>query len=44
VVFTLKYMDNFKETEISEILDIPVGTVKSRLSTARNKIKERLKP
>lgn len=42
VVFTLKYMDNFKETEIAEILGIPVGTVKSRLSTARNKIKEKL--
>jgi RNA polymerase sigma-70 factor (ECF subfamily) len=42
VVFTLKYMDNFKETEISEILDIPVGTVKSRLSVARSKIKEKL--
>lgn len=39
LVFTLKYMDNLKETEIGEILDIPVGTVKSRLNVARNKIK-----
>ncbi len=40
MAFTLKYEDNFKETEISEILVVPVGTVKSRLSVARNKIKE----
>ncbi|MCP5104993.1 MAG: RNA polymerase sigma factor [bacterium] len=43
VAFTLKYVDNFKETEIGEILDIPVGTVKSRLSVARNKIKDAIK-
>ncbi|MCP4149445.1 MAG: RNA polymerase sigma factor [bacterium] len=42
VVFTLKYVENLKETEISEILNIPVGTVKSRLSVARNKIKSKL--
>jgi len=40
MVFTLKYMENFKETEIAEILDIPVGTVKSRLNISRNRIKE----
>ncbi len=43
LVFTLKYVDNMKETEIGEILDIPVGTVKSRLNVARNKIKDGVK-
>lgn len=42
IVFTLKYMDDFKESEIAETLGIPVGTVKSRLSTARAKIKENI--
>jgi RNA polymerase sigma-70 factor (ECF subfamily) len=40
LVFTLKYVDNLKETEICEVLNIPVGTVKSRLNAARNKIKD----
>lgn len=39
VVFIMKYIRNLKETEIAEILGIPVGTVKSRLNVARNKIK-----
>lgn len=43
LVFTLKYGDNLKETEIAEILDIPVGTVKSRLNVARGKIKDGIK-
>ncbi len=43
VPFTLKYVEHLKESEIAEILEIPVGTVKSRLSTARNKIKDNLK-
>jgi RNA polymerase sigma-70 factor (ECF subfamily) len=42
VVFSMKYVEGFKETEISDILDIPVGTVKSRLNIARNRIKELL--
>ncbi len=42
IIITFKYIDNLKEFEISEILNIPVGTVKSRLSIARNKLKERL--
>lgn len=40
IVFNLKYVENFKESEIAEILDIPVGTVKSRLNISRNRIKE----
>jgi len=40
VVFNLKYVEGFKEPEIAEITDSPVGTVKSRLNMARNRIKE----
>jgi len=43
LTFNLKYVENLKETEIGEILEIPVGTVKSRLNIARNRIKELLK-
>ncbi len=43
LVFNLKYIEGFKETEIAEIADIPVGTVKSRLNIARNRIKSWLK-
>jgi len=40
VVFNLKYVQNFKEVEIGEMVDIPVGTVKSRLNIARSRIKQ----
>ena len=43
VVFNLKYIEGFKENEIAEIADIPVGTVKSRLNIARNRVKQWLK-
>jgi len=39
VVFNLKYVEGFKESEIAEIVDIPVGTVKSRLNIARTHLK-----
>ena len=37
-VTVLYYYDDLSVNEISEILNIPEGTVKSRLSRARNKI------
>jgi len=40
ITFNLKYIENFKEVEIAEILEIPVGTVKSRLNIARNRLKK----
>jgi RNA polymerase sigma-70 factor, ECF subfamily len=43
VVFNLKYVEGFKELEIAEVVDIPVGTVKSRLNIARNRLKQWLK-
>ncbi|MGH1468416.1 MAG: RNA polymerase sigma factor [Bdellovibrionales bacterium] len=39
-VFTLYYFSELKIDAISSILDIPSGTVKSRLNKARNQIKE----
>ncbi len=41
--FLLKYREGFKVEEISEILDLPVGTVKSRLFYTRKKIQENIK-
>jgi len=41
-VVILKYYDDYNETEIAGIMNIPVGTVKSRLSTAREKLSSRL--
>lgn len=38
----LYYFEDFSVKEISKTLKIPVGTVKSRLSRARNKLQERL--
>lgn len=37
-VLVLKYRQNFSLEEISEILDVPKGTVKSRLFYARNEL------
>jgi len=42
IIISLKYIDNLKEVEISHILNIPVGTVKSRLNIARNKLRTAL--
>lgn len=43
VVTVLYYYDEFSVKEISEMLNIPEGTVKSRLSRAREKIYDILK-
>ncbi|MEQ8425459.1 MAG: RNA polymerase sigma factor [Cyclobacteriaceae bacterium] len=42
-ILTLFYLEERNLIEISEILAIPVGTVKSRLFTAREQLKKRLK-
>ncbi len=39
---TLYYGMDFSVKKVAEVLDIPVGTVKSRLNSARNLLKERL--
>jgi RNA polymerase sigma-70 factor (ECF subfamily) len=41
-VIILKYYHDMKDREIALILDCPVGTVKSRLNTARRMLKEQL--
>ena len=42
-ITVLYYYDDLTVTEIADILDIPEGTVKSRLSRARDKIFKILK-
>ena len=42
LVIILFYYDNYSLKEISNILDIPEGTVKSRLSKARDILKDKL--
>lgn len=44
VVITLKDIEGLSQDEIAGILDCPVGTVKSRLTRAREALKDRLKP
>lgn len=43
-VLVLKDIDGLKYEEIAEILDIPLGTVRSRLHRARSEMRDRLKP
>ncbi len=42
-VLLLCDVEGFKYEEISKILDVPIGTVRSRLHRARNMLKEHLK-
>lgn len=44
VVVVLRYLEDLQEQEIAELMDIPVGTVKSQLSRARKRLSERLGP
>jgi len=39
---TLFYINGYSHSEISEFLDVPVNTVKSRLSASRKHLKERM--
>lgn len=42
IVITLVDLEEFSYTEVAQILDIPVGTVMSRLNRARNLLKPKL--
>lgn len=41
-VVELTYMHGYKYTEIAEIVDCPVGTIKTRMRTARDKLRTML--
>jgi len=43
-VIVLRDLESFNYQQIAQILDLPVGTVKSRLHRARMELRERLKP
>jgi RNA polymerase sigma-70 factor (ECF subfamily) len=43
IVLVLREMDDLSYEAIAEILDVPVGTVRSRLHRARSQLKEHLK-
>lgn len=40
-ILALFYLEEMKITEIAAVLDVPVGTVKSRLNAARNHLREK---
>lgn len=42
-VIILKYFNGFSQDEVAAILDIPVGTVKSRINTGLNKLRQKIK-
>ena len=42
LVVVLHYMEGYKLREIAEILDIPIGTVKTRLMRAKRELREQL--
>ena len=42
IILELYYLEEFSVKEISELMGIPEGTVKSRLGRGREKLKQRL--
>ena len=43
-IIVLKDIESFDYAQIAEVLELPIGTVKSRLHRARMALKEKLKP
>ncbi|QDU62032.1 ECF RNA polymerase sigma-E factor [Planctomycetes bacterium Pan216] len=43
-ILVLKDIEGLRYEEIAEVLDIPIGTVRSRLHRARSEMRDRLKP
>ncbi|MCI6272375.1 MAG: sigma-70 family RNA polymerase sigma factor [Erysipelotrichaceae bacterium] len=43
IVVIMKYFKDMKEKEIAEAIEVPIGTVKSRLNKAKKILKENLK-
>ena len=44
IVVVMYYYNNLKVHDIAEVLEIPAGTVKSRLGRARESLYQNLKP
>lgn len=44
MLLVLRYRDDISESELSEVADMPVGTIKTRLHRARQKLKTMLYP
>ena len=42
VLFSMRYLQGFTSTEIGEFYNLPPGTVRSKLSSARNHLREAL--
>ena len=42
IAITLYYLNDFTNEQISKILNIPISTVKNRISRARKKLKDRI--
>ena len=42
-MFRLRFLEGYTGEEISEMLNLPAGTVRSRLSRSRKKLREMLK-
>lgn len=42
-IFTLRYLEDYTASEIAGMLNIPAGTVRSRLSRCRAQLKEQLR-
>ncbi len=43
-ILALFYLEEMKMTEIAAVLEIPTGTVKSRLNRARGRLREKMEP
>lgn len=42
-VIILRYLNDYSQEEVARILEIPIGTVKSRINAALNKLREKVK-
>lgn len=42
-IFTLRYLEGYTASEIAELMNVPPGTVRSRLSRCRAQLKEQLR-